>query len=195
MPQMRRLCTGLLIGGGLDEAVDEALAASSLAADCDPVIASSYFNALSRCFILLGRYGDALSLADRSIDLAESARLRFAVPHALISKAIALLGLRDHASVEDALDEAERLAADIHDRHNLVDARAVRSRLALSLGDTEAAISATDDPPYGVIDAMRAEYVPPGHWPWLAPDKSRRPSTNWTRSRRFRLNRTQAASQ
>ena len=61
--------------------------------------------------------------------------------------------------VEDALDEAERLAADIHDRHNLVDARAVRPRLALSLGDTEAAISATDEPPYGVIDAMRAEYV------------------------------------
>jgi LuxR family transcriptional regulator, maltose regulon positive regulatory protein len=154
-----RLCTALLIGGGLDEAVDEALAASSLAADSDPVIASSYFNALSRCFILLGRYDDALSLADRSIDLAESARLRFAVPHGLISKAVALLGLQDHAGVEDALDKAERLAADIHDRHNLVDARAVRSRLALSLGDTEAAISATDEPPYGVIDAMRAEYV------------------------------------
>ena len=42
-----RLCTGLLIGG-LDEAVEEALGASSLAEDCDPVIASSYFNALSR---------------------------------------------------------------------------------------------------------------------------------------------------
>jgi ATP/maltotriose-dependent transcriptional regulator MalT len=153
-----RLCAGLLIGG-LNEAVDEALAASSLAADCDPVIASSYFNALSRCFVLLGRYDEALSLASRSIDLAESARLRFVLPHGLISKAIALLGLREHAGAEDALSEAERLAAEIHDRHNLVDARAVRSRLALSLRDAEAAISATDDPPYGVIDAMRAEYV------------------------------------
>ena len=81
-----RLCTSLLIGGGLDEAVHEALAASSLAADSDPFIASSYFNALSRCFILLGRDGDALSLADRSIDLAESARLRFAVPDAPIPR-------------------------------------------------------------------------------------------------------------
>jgi LuxR family transcriptional regulator, maltose regulon positive regulatory protein len=153
-----RLCAGLLIGG-LDEAVDEALAASSLAADCDPVIASSYFNALSRCLILLGRYEEALSLASRSIDLADRATLRFVLPHGLISKAIALLGLQDYAGTHDALTEAERLAADIHDRHNLVDARAVRSRLALSLRDVEAAISATGGPPHGVIDAMRAEYV------------------------------------
>jgi ATP/maltotriose-dependent transcriptional regulator MalT len=153
-----RLCTGLLIGG-LAEAVDEALGAFSLAADCDPVIASSYFNALSRCFILLGRYDDALSLANRSIDQAEGARLRFALPHGLISKAIALLGLRDHPGATSALKEAERLAVTMHDRHNLVDARAVRCRLALSLGDARGAISATDDPPFGVIEAMRAEYV------------------------------------
>jgi LuxR family maltose regulon positive regulatory protein len=153
-----RLCTGLLIGG-LDEAVNEALAASSLAADSDPVIASSYLNALSRCFTLLGRYDEGLSLANRSIDLAERAKLRFALPHGVISKATALLGLRDHTGADDALREAERLATNIHDRHNLVDARAVRSRLALSLRDTDAAISATDDAPYGVIDAMRAEYV------------------------------------
>jgi len=153
-----RLCTGLLIGG-LAEALDEALGAFSLAADCDPVIASSYFNALSRCFILLGRYDDALSLANRSVDQAESARLRFALPHGLISKAIALLGLRDHAGATDALKEAERLATNTHDRHNLVDARAVRCRLALSLGDATIANSATDAPPFGVIEAMRAEYV------------------------------------
>ena len=76
-----------------------------------------------------------------------------------ISKATALLGLRDHTGADDALREAERLATNIHDRHNLVDARAVRSRLALSLRDTDAAISATDDAPLGVIEAMRAEYV------------------------------------
>jgi ATP/maltotriose-dependent transcriptional regulator MalT len=153
-----RLCTALLIGG-LDEAVEQALAASSLADDCDPMIASSFFNALSRAFAVLGRYNEALPLADRSIDLAERAKLRFALPHAFISKAIALLGLRDYRGVEDTLKEAERLARSIHDRHNVVDARAVRSRLALSLGDAESAISATDDPPYGVIDGMRAEYV------------------------------------
>jgi tetratricopeptide (TPR) repeat protein len=148
-----------LLIGGLDEAVNEAQAASSLAADSDPVIASSYLNALSRCFTLLGRYDEGLSLANRSIDLAERAKLRFALPHGVISKATALLGLGDHTGADDALREAERLATNIHDRHNLVDARAVRSRLALSLPDTDAAISATDDAPYGVIDAMRAEYV------------------------------------
>ena len=153
-----RLCTGLLIGG-LEEAVEKALAESSVADDCDPMIASSFFNALSRAFTVLGRYHEALPLAYRSIDLAERAKLRFALPHAYISKAIALLGLRDYRGVEDAVREAERLAVTIHDRHNVVDARAVRSRLALSLRDTEAAISATDDPPYGVIDGMRAEYV------------------------------------
>ena len=153
-----RLCASLLIGG-IDEAVEEALAASSLADDCDPVIAANYFNALSRAFTLLGRYDEALPLARRSIELAESAKLRFALPHALVSKAIALLGLREYAGVDDALREAEWIAARINDRHNLVDARAVRSRLALSLRDAEAAISATDDPPYGVIDGMRAEYI------------------------------------
>jgi ATP/maltotriose-dependent transcriptional regulator MalT len=153
-----RLCTGLLIGG-LEEAVEKALAESSVADDCDPMIASSFFNALSRTFTVLGRYHEALPLAQRSIDLAERAKLRFALPHAFISKAIALLGLRDYRGVENAVSEAERLAVTIHDRHNVVDARAVRSRLALSLRDTDAAISVTDDPPYGVIDGMRAEYV------------------------------------
>lgn len=153
-----RLGAGLLIGG-IAEAVEEALGASSLADSCDPIIASSFFNALSRAFTVLGRYNEALPLAHRSIELANRAKLRFALPHALISKAIALLGLRDYAGVEDALSEAERLAASINDRHNIVDARAVRSRLALSLRDAHAAISATDDPPYGVIDGMRAEYV------------------------------------
>jgi ATP/maltotriose-dependent transcriptional regulator MalT len=153
-----RLCAGLLVGG-IEEAVDEAVLASSLTDDCDPIIASSYLNALSRGFIALGRYDEALSLAQRSIDLAEKARLRFALPHAFIIRAIALLGLRDYAGVDEALREAELLAVSIHDRHNLVDARTVRSRLALSLGDTDAAISATDTPPYGVIDGMRAEYV------------------------------------
>jgi LuxR family maltose regulon positive regulatory protein len=153
-----RLCTGLLVGG-LNDAVEEALAASSLADDCDPMIASSFFNALSRAFTVLGRYNEALPPAHRSVDLANRAKLRFALPHAFVSKAIALLGLCDYAGVEEALREAERHAASINDRHNLVDARAVRARLALSLRDAEAAISATDDPPYGVIDGMRAEYV------------------------------------
>jgi LuxR family maltose regulon positive regulatory protein len=152
-----RLCSGLLIGG-LDEAVDEARASASVAADSDPVIASGYFNALSRCLTLLGRYDEALSLADQSIDLAESARLRFALPHGVMSKATALLGLGEYEGVDEALREVERLATNIHDRHNLVDARAVRSKLALSLRDAEAAIAATDAPPYGVIAAMRDEY-------------------------------------
>jgi DNA-binding CsgD family transcriptional regulator/tetratricopeptide (TPR) repeat protein len=153
-----RLCTGLLLGG-LEEATEEALVASSHAADCDPVIASSYFNALSRAFTLLARYDEALPPAERAIDLAKSAKLGFAVPHGLVSKALALLGLRVYAGVEDVLGEAETLAASIHDRHNLVDARAVRSRFALSLRDADGAILATNDPPYGVIDGMRAEYV------------------------------------
>jgi DNA-binding NarL/FixJ family response regulator len=123
------------------------------------MIASSFFNALSRAFTVLGRYSEALPLAHRSIELANRTKLRFALPHALISKAIALLGLRDYGGVEETLREAERLAASINDRHNIVDARAVRSRLALSLCDADAAISATENPPYGVIDGMRAEYV------------------------------------
>jgi ATP/maltotriose-dependent transcriptional regulator MalT len=153
-----RLCTGLVLGG-LEEATEESLRASSHAADSDPVIASSYFNALSRAFTLLGRYDEALPLANQAIDLAEGAHIAFALPHGFVSKAVALLGLGEFERVNDALEDAEQLAARIHDRHNLVDARAVRSRLALSLRDAEAAISATDEQPYGVIDGMRAEYV------------------------------------
>jgi LuxR family transcriptional regulator, maltose regulon positive regulatory protein len=153
-----QLCSGLLLGG-LEEAIEQTLAASSHASDGDPVIASGYFNALSRALTLLGRYDEALLLATQAIDLAKGAHIGFALPHGLVSKAVAFLGIGDFGRVNDTLGEAERLAAGIHDRHNLVDARAVRSRLELSIGNPEAAISATDDPPYGVNDGMRAEYV------------------------------------
>jgi LuxR family maltose regulon positive regulatory protein len=153
-----KLCTGLLVGG-LEDAVEEAANAASLAEECDPLIASSYFIALSRSFSLLGRYREALLRAERAIDLVERTQLRFALPHALLSKALSLLGSGEYTAVEEALTTAERIASAIHDRHNLVDARVVRSRLALSQKDPEAAIAATDDPPWGVVDSMRAEYV------------------------------------
>ncbi len=154
-----RLFVGVSVLGGIEKAVEAALPVMSLTSDdVDPVILTSFQNSLGRSLILLGRYQQALEVANEAIAVAEATGLVFVLPHALVSKAGALLGLERYADVRSALEEAEGHASKIGDQHNLFDTRTVRSKLAIATGQPDRAIAFTDDEALGVTAGMRGEY-------------------------------------
>jgi len=154
-----RLSVGVGFLGGIEEAVEDALPIMSLnPEDVDPVILTSFQNGFGRSLMLLGRYGEALEVANEAIALAEATGLAFVLPHALVAKAGALLGLERYADAQSTLENAEGHASEIGDRHNLVDVRTLRAKLAISVGKPDRAIALTDDEALGVSAGMRGEY-------------------------------------
>jgi ATP/maltotriose-dependent transcriptional regulator MalT len=154
--------TNARLGLGLGDAnsiIDDALGVVDLAEEADPVIATSFLNALSRALTCVGRYEEALDVANQSVSLADEKRLTFVTPHALVTRAIALLGLGAHQGVEDDLAEADSVAAQMRDRHNLFDVRAVRARLDLCRGEIADALRITEQEPRRVSPGMQGEYL------------------------------------
>ena len=157
-----RACIARLIAGvsgDLANAVQDALPLMRLrSSDVDPVILTSFRHAVARSLMLLGRYEEALEVANDTLALAEATRLAFVVPHALVSRAGALLGLGLYGDARTTLAEAEERASNIGDQHNLVDVRTVRAKLAISTGEPDRATTLTDDEVFGVTDGMLGDY-------------------------------------
>ena len=153
-----RLSTSPVLGG-LPGSVDQELALARLAKEGNPIIATSFLNTLSRTLSLVGRYSEALGIADEAVGLAGDANLTFALPHILVARAVALIGLGSFHSAAQELATAEEVARGIHDRHNVVDIRAVRARLSLSQREFSQALQLTAPPPRGVTPGMAAEYL------------------------------------
>ncbi|HET9781485.1 MAG TPA: LuxR C-terminal-related transcriptional regulator [Candidatus Dormibacteraeota bacterium] len=151
----RLYASGVL--GDLDSALDDGLAVIDLAEECDPLVASSFLNALSRLLSLGARYEDSLDAADRALSHAERVGLTFVRPHGLLARAVALLGLEAYRGADEALDEANELATAIRDRHNIVDVRVVRAKLALCSGEIDDALRITEEVPRGVTTGLSAE--------------------------------------
>jgi ATP/maltotriose-dependent transcriptional regulator MalT len=140
-----RLMVGLTIGG-IADAVDEARdALTGLEHAHDPIIRTSFLNSLSRSLSLQGRYAEAGSLASRLVAEAQRARLEFVLPHAYIARAVAMIGMRSFAEAEAVLDQAEDTAARIDDPHNVLDAKNIRAKLALSLRQHDRALKLAKD--------------------------------------------------
>jgi LuxR family maltose regulon positive regulatory protein len=121
---------------GLGEALEfamEALAALDHAHD--PLIMTSFINNLSRSLSLQARYLEAGSLADRLVADAKQAKLDFVLPHAYVAKAVALIGSCNYTEAETMLRQAERLADDLGDQHNVLDAKNVRAKRLIAIHD------------------------------------------------------------
>jgi ATP/maltotriose-dependent transcriptional regulator MalT len=156
-----RLMVALTIGG-IANAVD--LAQGGLAGldhAHDPVIRTSFLNALSRSLSLQARYVEGESLADRLVGEAQRAKLEFVLPHAYVAKAVALIGIRGFEEAGGMLSQAEELASQIDDRHNVLDARNVRAKLAITLQQHHRAIELTEDLRHAesVTSTMTAELL------------------------------------
>jgi len=143
--------------GGFDSLLDDSLGVVDLALECDPLVSTSFLNALSRLLSLAGRYPEALETADRALAFAEDAGLSFVRPHGLVARAVALLGLGAYSGAADVLAEADKLATGIHDRHNIVDVKVVRAKLSLCRGDLDGAMAMTEEAPRGITSGLAAE--------------------------------------
>jgi ATP/maltotriose-dependent transcriptional regulator MalT len=146
------------IGAALELALD---ALPALDHADDPLIRTSFVNNLSHALSLQARYVEARSFADRLVADAQQARLDFVLPHAYVAKAVALIGTGNYSDAEHALKQAERLAGDMGDRHNMLDARNVRAKLLITTRDYSQALGLLVDldDAVAVTPTMRAEIL------------------------------------
>jgi ATP/maltotriose-dependent transcriptional regulator MalT len=144
--------------GGLDSVLDEALGVVELAHECDPIVSTGFLNALSRLLSLAARYEEALDAAESALTHADNAGLSFVSPHGLLARAVALVGMAAYAGAADAVAEAAKLATGMRDRHNIVDAKIVRAKLALCRRDFADALGMTEEAPRGVTGGLAAEF-------------------------------------
>jgi ATP/maltotriose-dependent transcriptional regulator MalT len=145
--------------GGLDSALEDGLGIVDLAQECDPLVSTSFLNALSRLLSLVGLYDQALGVAERALEVGDSAGLSFVRPHGLLARGVALMGLGAYGDARDALVEAEKVATAIRDRHNMVDAVVVRAKLSLCRGDAVDALELTEEIPRGVTSGLAEELI------------------------------------
>jgi ATP/maltotriose-dependent transcriptional regulator MalT len=130
-PDVVRVATGRLIvadrWGRVRDALTNAESAYWLLPRVpDPMLRTSFFNMFSRVLIAAGSYPRAMSIVEEGIEAIGSARLDFALPHMLMPKSSAELGLGDLDGALETAIEGARLGTDAHTGANfaLLQARA-----------------------------------------------------------------------
>jgi ATP/maltotriose-dependent transcriptional regulator MalT len=109
----------------------------------DPMVQTSALNSHAATLVLAGRYGQALEVAQRELDLVDEYRLVFAAPHAQLYRASALWGLRQFRRAISALEEVRRTCGD--DRFLLMNVGAVLARIYLALGSPDRALRSLEE--------------------------------------------------
>jgi DNA-binding NarL/FixJ family response regulator len=131
-----------------------------LARVSDPHLLSSFYVSHGVLHGLAGRYQRALEVAAHAQQYAVDVRLPFVIPHARRVSAMAELGLRHFARCGRLLDSMERCANASTDTFVQCEATFIRSRLLISQGLPERAITILSDPPARFpFDGERGEHL------------------------------------
>jgi DNA-binding CsgD family transcriptional regulator/tetratricopeptide (TPR) repeat protein len=80
--------------GGLEAALGRARMVVDRLADLDPMVQTGFLNNYSHGLVLTARYEDALSLLELELERAREFSMDFVIPHALLLKAAACMGIR-----------------------------------------------------------------------------------------------------
>jgi ATP/maltotriose-dependent transcriptional regulator MalT len=124
----------------------------------NPLTRSSFWYAFATAHTLFGQYETALTAVQRGLEETEHFNLAFATPHLLGIRAAASIGLRDFRSAESTISHVERWADEMNDVFVHGKARALRSRMYLSLRlATEALEIASPPAPKGLSPGLHAE--------------------------------------
>jgi LuxR family maltose regulon positive regulatory protein len=100
----------------------------------DPFLITNCFNVLGYVMLVSARYDRALQHAEELVAEARSSGLEFAVDHALVTRAGALVGLRKLSACQRTLDEIEERAAQASG-HILANALLQEVKLRIASGD------------------------------------------------------------
>jgi ATP/maltotriose-dependent transcriptional regulator MalT len=109
----------------------------------DPLVQSSALNAYAGTLALTGRYGDALTAAERELELADAYRLDFVKPHANVNRAMALWGLRHFKRSLRLLQDLQKTCR--YERFVLMNVGTVLARIYLALGSPDRALRALEE--------------------------------------------------
>jgi tetratricopeptide (TPR) repeat protein len=164
--------------GGLTGVISEASGSADLVqGSSDPIVRASFWHIYAAALSLAGNYSEALNAVDEALREIDSSSIEFARPHALLSRANANIGLRRYRQADLTLNEIESSAAKRRDDYLLTNATAVRCRLLLQTGSSEAALTAisstwTRAPSQ---DACRPSFSLQGPLLWRVADNRRPP--------------------
>ncbi len=125
----------------------------------DPHLLSSFYVCHGFLHALGGQYAQALAVANEAHQYAKRVRLPFAVPYAKRVAAMAELGMRHFARCTRLLDSMERRAPN-SDIFVQCEAQLIRSRLFISQGLADRAVSILSHPPERFpFDGERGEHL------------------------------------
>jgi LuxR family transcriptional regulator, maltose regulon positive regulatory protein len=123
----------------------------------DPLVRTSFRNILGYALAASAHFEEALRLMADQIEDAERCRVDFAIPYALITKALVMTGRRDYAKAVRLLDEADARAAHSDDRTARSVGAAVRARAYVAQGAFELELGRPIFGGMDIPDSLRAE--------------------------------------
>lgn len=147
-------------GGDVRTVVDKCELARALFPHVsDPFATTSLLNLFATATVLLGRYDRALALTDEMLTEARSTGLDFAIDHALVVRASALIGLRRLSAAQRCLNEIQS-RGDNASAHVVANTRLQEVRLRIASGDLRgASLLLQREPPGSISLAFASEFL------------------------------------
>lgn len=142
--QIRMVCGELFFAcrfGGVEQALSQARMMADRLGEADPMSQTSFLNTYTHALTLTANYQDALAAGDQELETARSHSMDFVVPHALLAKAVAFMGLRQFRESRANLRAAVRTASEADNVYVPVAARAFEARVDLFEGRPDEALA------------------------------------------------------
>jgi ATP/maltotriose-dependent transcriptional regulator MalT len=150
----RRFEEGLSLPLGLDEAIH------ALPRVDDPRARTAFTYAVAYALALRADYDEAQTFVKLFLEDANAFDLEFALPYANWTAAMIALGLRRFGDAERSLQAVEDASNRSHDQRQAVNARSLRARLLLQVGQpTEALQTVCSDVNLPIIPSWLGEYL------------------------------------
>jgi ATP/maltotriose-dependent transcriptional regulator MalT len=150
----RRFSEGLRLPLGLEEALH------TLPRVDDPRARTSFTYSASYAFALRADYEEASRYLELFLSDVRAFDLEFALPYANWTAAMIALGTRRFGDAERALQTVEDAGADPHQQHHAANAKSLRARLLLQIGQPNQALRyVRDDPDLRLIPSWLGEYL------------------------------------
>jgi LuxR family maltose regulon positive regulatory protein len=150
----RRFAEGLTLPLGLDEALH------ALPRVDDPRARTAFTYSVAYTLSLRADYEEAKAFVGRFLDDVRAFDLEFALPYANWTAAMIALGLRRFGDAERSLQAVEDAARRSQDQRHVINARSLRARLLLQIGQPENALQqVTSNVGLRMIPSWLGEYL------------------------------------
>jgi LuxR family maltose regulon positive regulatory protein len=127
--------------GDVEPALSRARSVSDRLQDADPMVQTAFLNTYSHALALTAHYQEALTTGEHELELARAFSMDFVVPHALLAKAAASMGLRQFRESRNCLKAAGRSAGKSDDVYVPVVTAMFGARVDLAEGRPDRALA------------------------------------------------------